>query len=283
MVAMTWLHVPKAGSTWINTLLATVCGDELESRMHQVRPSSSGLKGFVQRLPNATIRPCLSGLGGARGTLLDLAHHTSMGQGSSLVDTGVTLLRDPKQRLMSSFHYRQVKPYDRGQPVPTSLLEFDLWERGCVVKMLARSGVNACGHSPPNNHSATLEEVDAAKGMLSRFLFVGLTDEYNLSLCLWHHRFGPRLAEQSEFLNTRTGPVRQLNGFYNISTLGDDPYDGPLYEHARSLFWASFRRANLSQQTCDQWRTWCLSNDKGKGHEKVLHIHKKNKSSWANL
>merc|ERR1719293_85471 len=60
----------------------------------------------------------------------------------------------------------------------------------------------------------------AVDHMATDYAFVGLTDHYELSVCLWHLRFGkPCLSV--EFKNLRPG-VRREDGLYDESAITDE-------------------------------------------------------------
>ena len=166
-------------------------------------------------------------------------HRGFGGFANQLSSRGVTLLRQPEQRIISGFHY-SFSSYDvRGHGKP-NITTYARAVAGCSVRMLVRPSVSgssdareaACGHSPPPNE----KEVDQAKAILSAFQFVGLTDEWDLTVCLWHARFGPTSCHISEFLNTRPhdGNVTSAPS-YDVSILNGfiDRYDTSLYEPTR--------------------------------------------------
>merc|ERR1740130_1700859 len=70
------------------------------------------------------------------------------------------------------------------------------------------------------------------------FAFVGLTEEWALSVCLFHAMFGGDCHER-EFLNVRPGVKHADHENYDASVLEGwvDPYDGALYAHTAKTFW----------------------------------------------
>merc|ERR1712224_810031 len=91
------------------------------------------------------------------------------------------------------------------------------------------------------------------------FAFVGLVEEWPLSVCLFHKMFGGR-PHKREFVNTRPGNVfhpgdrptddvpvdtADLEGY-------TDPYDGQVYAKAHEIFWANVEKYGATQQACQE-------------------------------
>merc|ERR1711957_1013294 len=91
----------------------------------------------------------------------------------------------------------------------------------------------------------------ARKRIDTGFAFVGLTEEWDLSVCLFHHMFGGECRPR-EFINTRPGEEREGDQSYNISLLEGvtDPFDGPIYAHVQELFWANVKAYGVSHRGC---------------------------------
>lgn len=93
---------------------------------------------------------------------------------------------------------------------------------------------------------------------LGGFAFVGLTDRWNDSICLFHARFGGRCLA-AELLNNR--PTAYPTSLVRNSTQIDadaalaafhDRYDSVLYRAVRSRFEREWRELALSPQRCRQ-------------------------------
>merc|ERR1711920_593411 len=106
-----------------------------------------------------------------------------------------------------------------------SVVEYAQAVAGCTVKMLTRSGKNVC-----QNQTAPFdrEVTEAVLRLEDDFAFVGLTEEWNLSICLFHAMFGG-VAAKVEL--RKRGHSRSQ---YNTSDLEGftDRFDGPVYEKA---------------------------------------------------
>ena len=185
--------------------------------------------------------------------------HRGFGPFTNLAHHGVTLLRQPAQRVISGFHDKFHSFPERGQEPNITVYARAL--AGCSVRMLVR-GSSPCGHSPPPSEA----EVHHAKTILSAFQFVGLVEEWELTVCLWHARFGPTSCHFSEFLNQRPGDGNETTApWYDVSVLEgfDDQYDGPLYEHAYTLFWDDVKRHHLTRTQCAAWKAACVLSSGG--------------------
>ena len=120
------------------------------------------------------------------------------------------------------------------------------------------TGQSSCGHAPPPSE----KEVSRAKSILRDFQFVGLTEEWDLTVCLWHTRFGPSGCQMAEFMNTRPGSGVSTAAAPSYDTSGlngfKDEADGALYEVAQTLFWEDVQRHNLTRNRCAVWRQACV-------------------------
>uniref|UniRef100_A0A7S0A8L4 Uncharacterized protein n=1 Tax=Pyrodinium bahamense TaxID=73915 RepID=A0A7S0A8L4_9DINO len=95
-------------------------------------------------------------------------------------------------------------------------------------------------------------DVDLALSRLGGFRFVGLTEEWALSVCLFHAMTGSECFP-SEFLNVRPthysksaepdDEKRFFDGYH-------DPYDEALYERASAIFWANVAKHNVTRERC---------------------------------
>jgi len=130
------------------------------------------------------------------------------------------------------------------------------------VKMLTRGGASffakgthtvgphwggPCGSIP----APTSEEIELAKRRLEQFVFVGITDQWQMSMCLFH------AITRSKCLNADFVDSRTKDGLdhpdYNAKAMLQnftDPYDGALYSHALDLFNGRLREYNLSPEAC---------------------------------
>lgn len=171
-----WLHIPKTGTTFGNTVFRTACGLPAHASM-RAKPGTSLSKAphgmyipyFQACFPRAMTRCRLDG-----GPRLNMGHHELRGMTSSTAY--VTLFRDPYERLVSSFHdnYHDCKSC-RGMPI----VLYARRARGVYAKFLLGTAATSASAA-----------IDAAVRRLGRFAFVGIVEHWAASVCLYHAIFG---------------------------------------------------------------------------------------------
>merc|ERR1719401_225860 len=86
--------------------------------------------------------------------------------------------------------------------------------------------------------AVTLTELAEAKRRLREdFLFVGILEKWDLSICLLHKMFGGR-CNPREFENNRPGEGHKEHGNWSSASLHGyvDKVDGEIYELANTMF-----------------------------------------------
>lgn len=240
-----WLHVPKAGTSFANVLMTWACpllGDNASVSAHAATDTYVG--DFLEA--HADCAP--PGICGGHHTLSnERCNNWERHKGHF-----VGMFRQPAQRLLSGYGARQkAQAYD--------VATYARFTEGCVVRML--NGLSCPEYSHPSGlkKQAALNQSlvkSAIKRIDQGFAFVGLTEEWDLSVCLFHAMFGGS-CHPREFENTRPGTQRlagtlTASGSYNASVLGDweDPYDEPVYAHARDIFWKNIHDFGVNPDTC---------------------------------
>jgi hypothetical protein len=98
---------------------------------------------------------------------------------------------------------------------------------------------------PPN--------VTLAIQRLNHFAYVGIIEQFDLSVCLFHKMFGTKCLDV-EFLNMRPGtyPGGEKKKQEDLAMLEKqgDPWDGPVYDAAKRRFWSDVHKYNLRPSTC---------------------------------
>merc|ERR1719254_7702 len=97
---------------------------------------------------------------------------------------------------------------------------------GCTTKLLARASTEKCYGDPP-----TSAEVQEAKTRLQTgFSFVGITDQWELSICLFSKMFN-QTCRSEQFLNSRPTNSK-TSPTYDVAELEGlrDPYDGQIFD-----------------------------------------------------
>ena len=121
--------------------------------------------------------------------------------------------------------------------------------KSCQTKMLLGG---QCGMF----HNITPAMFQSAKKYVNRLAFVGLTDYYNASVCLFHEMLGG-VPQPHMFKNARPAAahkdnhkLRKLPGggtqekptAWRTLSPADDPMDFELFEHARDIFTERLRK-----------------------------------------
>jgi hypothetical protein len=275
IVPVAWFHVPKTGTSICNTFYHTpgICpgfsadwavtdssdGGSWDSSFgdkNYVCPgafsTSYGMKMQGKNIagpdpPNPFTQPYSHiGVGGPGGQF----YRMNAGR-------FVTMLRQPEQRIISMYkHYgaiplfvdnmqRRSWPYQVRMPV---LREYAEWNAGCTVRQLTMDHLVPCDALP----LPTSREVSIAKTVLQDgFAFVGITEQWALSVCLFRVMFGGECVK-SDLLDTRPG-VSYNGSFYDTSELEGwvDDLDGPVYDEAVSMFESTRKVYGVEPSSCE--------------------------------
>ncbi|CAJ1428348.1 unnamed protein product, partial [Effrenium voratum] len=93
-------------------------------------------------------------------------------------------------------------------------------------------------------------DLQKAFSRLQGFAFVGLTEYFDLSVCLFHAMFGGD-CHAVEFLNMRKGvDHKDPEELMEKLKEQEDPYDGAVYAEVSRIFWANVKQYNVSAETC---------------------------------
>merc|ERR1712194_244894 len=156
----------------------------------------------------------------------------------------VTMLRQPEQRLISMYSHYGAHPLFKSKESITrrewtyrtsspSLREYAEANAGCTVRQLTTGFLVPCETLP----LPTPAEVSVAINVLQDgFAFVGITEQWALSVCLFRVMFGGQCVA-SDLANTRPG-VNSSSSDYDTSELYGwvDALDGPVYAEALQMF-----------------------------------------------
>lgn len=162
---------------------------------------------------------------------------------------------------------------------PTDLHDYAVKCKGCSTKMLSRMDLGevftpntmvrlnqpcACpATAPPSS-----EEVELAVSRVRTMPFVGLTEEWHLSVCLFHTKFGGECMEE-DFLNSRPSEsnlesqgLSKKEGSYDKLELHNfvDEADGKVYAEAMRVFQEDLVRFGVTPESCSQW-CWPMYSD----------------------
>jgi hypothetical protein len=162
-------------------------------------------------------------------------------------------MRQPEQRLISAYNY-----YD-GRKYVGSLRKYAEMFAGCAVRQLTQDVSMTCGalwkarhgEEQPANPDPSSDDVSVAIDMLhDGFAFVGITDQWALSVCLFRVMFGGQCLA-SDVLDVRPGD-NSSSSYYDTSELFDwvDNWDGPLYAEAEDLFESALTVYGVDASSC---------------------------------
>lgn len=207
-----WLHIPKAGTSFGNTLLLWAC-PELEPLTwvtstgilpelpDECRAKFRLLFNIEYKKPFPLPDDRFTWQPGFHSTLPP--HRTA-----EQLQRVFTFIRSPGPRLISSFHmatrYRQL---DAPQETICNYTKHSTkWGqcRGAQVAMIVGRDLSlGLLDNPP-----TMGEAEKACKRLGQFAFFGITDYWNASICLFHAMFGGTVHDL-EYQNVRQGAYNQ--------------------------------------------------------------------------
>jgi len=168
----------------------------------------------------------------------------------------VAMFRQPEQRLISQYYDSNYGPswlWKGGvkvwpfQTEPPSLLEYAEWNAGATVRQLTKSSCEPFNELP----LPTSEDLSAAIDILKEdFAFVGITDQWALSVCLFRAMFGGQCL-LSDLGNTRPGEYSN-GSLYDTTELNGwvDVWDGPVYAEAVSIFDSTRNVYGVTSEWC---------------------------------
>jgi len=93
---------------------------------------------------------------------------------------------------------------------------------------------------------------EAKRRLREGFAFIGLVEEWPLSMCLFHAAFGGP-CHGAELIDSRHLPEVLPKSRYNDSVLEGyvDPYDKEIWEEAQKIFWERVRQYDVSLEKCE--------------------------------
>ena len=265
-----WLHLPKCGFSMVNWLVSNkeICPYWLE---YADEVNETGLlkqDGTFQDDPDDIffgyarhiLKACPNGFFYTKESIgpRTVSNHYPLGNVWPTLEKSiahpVVMLRQPEQRFLSDYYYSH----------RSSLKEDIKLGEGCQVRYLTRGTEEFCdnasspiectsgqsGHCWVGMAPVTDREVEIAKSRLRAFAFVGITGQWDLSMCLWNAMFNqPCTESQGANLHPTTGST---STDYDTSVLDGytDPYDGALYAEGLRIFHESLLKYNVSESSC---------------------------------
>lgn len=236
-----WLHVPKTGTSLANTF--------------------------------ALCKNYIAGFGdGDEGQ----AFHTPMPRDVSDHDLGtyVMMLRNPSQRLASAMAYiKDAGPqlgwyYTGGKPEAKEM--HALVTQGgtpandeSLAKYIGCQTNMVLGKGCMEVEAHTSKDVDEAKAKIDKMFMVGLTEEWELAVCLFNFRVqGKRYVWNCQTFDTRPTAGKSTVK-YDTKGFPTDTYDKALYTHAKKRFKKELSDYNITRDSCEIRNWGCTCRDGG--------------------
>jgi len=235
-----WMHVPKAGTSFANVLVTWGCPRLPDYAV--VDESYSNKYGmFVPGFMEKHKADCASGMTLCGSGHIPILKGTCNGWDGHKGNF-VAMFRQPEQRTLSGFNHDKHDIDDKS----VDLLGYAHAIAGCSVRMMN-------GHRCGEQVTVTQDMVSLAVSRLETgFAFVGLTDEWALSVCLFHIMYGSQ-CHKREFQDVRPGAQHTSDSYDTKELKGwTDPFDGPLYERAYVMFWANVAKYGASRERCSK-------------------------------
>ena len=184
------------------------------------------------------------------------------------------MFRDPDQRILSGYHDKlpfagptnnadyikvvvdgvcDLEALARAESLPKRPIhEFaESWKGGMTYQLLAAADAQS---NDPNRRKMTREDALEAARRVESFAFVGITEQWDLSMCLFHKTFGGT-CRASDFADSRpTFSGKSANTDYDTSELmgWHDDIDEVVYAAALEVFHKNLILLNVSHDTCQE-------------------------------
>jgi len=254
-----WVHIPKAGISFLNTLMNIpgVCPGFPKGLHIRSGPESDGMVEMLTEWWN-TYTPPANCNKSALDTEENRLSHASL-EFSPGYNAGkgrfMTFLRQPEQRMLSDLAYSDRKKLNPpNTPIETLIRQ----NESPVTKTLTQGfQLNGCeGGYPCQGRRPTSADVQEAKIRLSTgFSFVGITEQWDLSICLFNTMFN-QACRPFQFRNAHLNPEKKTQTYDTKALNGwRDPYDNELYELGVDIFEANLKKYNVSESSCEPcWR-----------------------------
>jgi len=166
-----------------------------------------------------------------------------------------SMFRQPEQRIISEYLYdeRQLKSEIRKAlfsdwTTKPSLLAYAHIAQGVSVKMITRFGSMSEWLPGPVTAAETQLAVSRVE---EAFKYIGITDQWDLSMCLLHAMFGGKCVA-SDFANSRPGPNNSADPYDTAGLEGFvDIHDGAVYAEAIRIFDERLATYQVSMASCN--------------------------------
>jgi len=237
-----YVHIPKAGSSIATSIVHLVCGNKVDSHLAILDP------GQTQTWQNKCGRNKIRRFKSSHDPL-DLKVDLS---------TVVTMARPAKQRIISGYMHslhdcprlQRMKgiqanpPWKIDQIDRQLLIQYAKCVEGCATSMFS-------GHrcTEERNLHQIQADVPGVVAKIPKMGFVGLTNHWDLTICMWHARFGGECLE-AEFANLRPGKYGDFAHDESLLESSFNPVDDAVYEAAAKHFMSDMKKYDVTPKTC---------------------------------
>ena len=257
-----WLHVPKCGTSFATTIAHWI--DPSLPHDYSVKPCPGDLPEHTRKAPCGPNehplkdkRRCLHRFDNGHMPLeQDFAkkwHNVKL----------VMMERHPVSRVISGFKHNlhdctwlQEKhgctASQTGQPAGcgANITEYAACVRGCVTRML--TGQHCARKTPEDDEAVPTTSRQQAVSMIREHVgFIGLTEHWAESVCLWHTMFGGDCLSAA-FENARASRPEQSEEKAweaQLASIPDDD-DAAVFEAASTWFWAAVKLHDITPSSC---------------------------------
>ncbi|CAE7576189.1 unnamed protein product [Symbiodinium sp. CCMP2456] len=273
-----WVHFPKCGSSLINALihLPGVCPLARNLVLDEKSLGACWLEVWYKDWCHEACDKDKFWCPPVHGNLLP---HQPIANYSALAGKLVGMFRNPEQRILSGYrddfnnfaavnyagHLQQIlamyangtldmeRCTDSLHGLPkVPLLEFaEGWKGGMTYQLVVEHPTAQT--LDLERPQMTLQDAEeAARRVREGFAFVGITEEWDLSVCLLHKMFGGA-CQASDFENANpTSAGKSAHVDYDTSELmgWHDDVDGVVYAAALDVFHKNLNALNVSHESC---------------------------------
>lgn len=238
---LVWFNVPRSGPAFAHTLLFRACPDwPAKDLLRQAQNES--LPEFFRSHPLLEHCPADAFVEDSR----EYRTGGHFGVGGSFFEAHaghfVGMFRHPLSRFQDVWEH-SVGLMQEGDATSSTAQHM----AGCLVKTLTSSGQHPC----LNHTRVSDQQVQLAVSRIKDFAFVGVVEQWTLSVCLWHAMFGGTIVPQvfigapAETLNpgTRTPSIMQW---------WQDEADAKVYAAAVKRFWSDIEIYGVRASTCQE-------------------------------
>lgn len=242
-----WLHFPKTGTSFWSTIYQYACRKKGTMDL-DISPFWKEQCGSCYDFAVKERFPPDEFCDADAFSTLETQHRPLQPAHGDVPENTVTFFREPQERLLSAavnshmsgfspenFKAARAKCYT---PVldPHCFVQYP-GIRGCQARMLTGG---MCADDNAAKGAPFPVNVQSALAVVQRLGFIGLTEEWNDSVCLFHKMFGGDVR-QEEFKNFH------LSNHVKPDVDVSDPVDGPVYQAAKARFHALLKEHGAEQ------------------------------------